>query len=276
MKPTVPAPNVYALGLDEEERDRLRRQSAELRGHSAELLDQTGLHKGDHAIDLGCGPLGIVDLLSERVGRRGRVVGLDLDKANVARARSFARERSLDNVTIVEGDARQTGLPDGSFDLVHARTLLINIPDPAVAVAEMIRLAKPGGWVASMEPDMSVQIYHPPHAAWSRLQEIFNATYRADGADPFIGRRLAELLTEGGLTEVGVHARVDLYPPGHSRRTIRLDLIRSMRAKIVERGIATEQELDDLDRAGRAHLQDPLVLVLPGVYFQAWGRKPGA
>jgi hypothetical protein len=46
-----------------------------------------------------------------------------------------------------------------------------------------------------------------------------------------------------------------------------------MRAKIVERGIASEKELDDLDRAARTHLDDPATLVLPGVYFMAWGRK---
>ena len=267
---------MYALGLDLEERERLRRQSAELRGHSAELLVRVGLRKGHHAIDLGCGPLGIIDLLSESVGPGGRVVGLDVDEANVALAQSFAEQHGLANVTILQGDARQTGLPGDSFDLVHARTLLINIPDPAAAFAEMVRLARPGGWVASMEPDMSVQIYHPMHQAWARLHDIFNATYRADGADPFIGRRLTELLRAGGLTEIGVHARVDLYPLGHSRRTIRLDLIRSMRDKILERGIASERELDDLDRAAREHLQDPAVIVMPGVYFQAWGRKPAA
>jgi len=47
-----------------------------------------------------------------------------------------------------------------------------------------------------------------------------------------------------------------------------------MRAKIVALGIAGEQELDDLDRAAREHLDNPDVLVLPGLYFLAWGRKP--
>jgi hypothetical protein len=47
-----------------------------------------------------------------------------------------------------------------------------------------------------------------------------------------------------------------------------------MRAKIVARGIAGEQELDDLDRSAREYLSDPRTLVLSGVYFLAWGRKP--
>jgi hypothetical protein len=47
-----------------------------------------------------------------------------------------------------------------------------------------------------------------------------------------------------------------------------------MRAKIVERGIAGEQELDDLDRAAREHLDDPGTLALTSLYFLTWGRKP--
>jgi hypothetical protein len=39
-------------------------------------------------------------------------------------------------------------------------------------------------------------------------------------------------------------------------------------------GIASEQELDDLDRAAREHLDDPHALVLPHLFFLAWGRKP--
>jgi SAM-dependent methyltransferase len=273
-EPSSLAAPVYALGSDLAERERLRRQSVELRGQSTALLDRVGLRLGQSAIDLGCGPRGVIDLLSERVGPDGRVVGLDLDPANLALARSFAHDHGLGNVKIIQGDARRTGLAASSFDLVHARTLLINVPDPTVVVAEMARLVRPGGCVAGMEPDMSIQLYHPPHPAWDRLHEIFIAAFRVDGADPFIGRRLPELFREAGLTDVGVEARVDLYPHGHSRRTIRVDLVRSMRAKIVARGIAGEQELDDLDRGAREHLDDPRTLVLPGVYFWAWGRKP--
>jgi hypothetical protein len=47
-----------------------------------------------------------------------------------------------------------------------------------------------------------------------------------------------------------------------------------MRAKIVARGIAGEQELEDLDRTSREYLSNPRTLVLASAYFLAWGRKP--
>jgi SAM-dependent methyltransferase len=267
---------VYALGSSPAERSRLRRQSGELSAHSAALLDRVGAGPGWSAIDVGCGPSGILDLLASRVGAGGRVTGLELNPANVTLARDFAEEHGLANVTVVEGDARHTGLPSSSFDLGHARTLLINIPDPAGVVAEMTRLVRPGGWVAILEPDAALTMCYPPNPAWDQLVGMFLSVHRDDDADPFVGRRLPELFRQAGLVDIGVEAKADIYPAGHSRRTVRLDLVRSMRSKILERGIATEQELEDADRAAREHLDDPDTLVLPHLLFLTWGRKPPA
>jgi ubiquinone/menaquinone biosynthesis C-methylase UbiE len=272
--PAPVAAPVYALGSNQGERDRLRRQSEELGAHSATLLDQVEIVPGSSAIDLGCGPRGIIDLLAERVGPAGRVIGLELDPDNVTLARRFADDHGLTNVEVIQGDARRTGLPSCSFDLVHARTLLINVPDPAVVVAEMARLTRPGSWMAALEPDGGAVLCYPPHPAWDRLVEIFRAANQSDGADPYIGRRLPELFRQAGLTDVGVEAKADIYPTGHSRRTLRLDLVASMRPKIIERGIASKDELDELDDAVRRHLDDPTTLVLPHLLFLAWGRKP--
>jgi ubiquinone/menaquinone biosynthesis C-methylase UbiE len=152
--------------------------------------------------------------------------------------------------------------------------VLVNIPDPEAVLAEMMRLVRPGGWVASLEPDMAVDLYHPANSGWDRLHEIFITAVQADGADRFIGRRLPELFRKAGLSDIGVRAHAELYPPGHTRRTIRLDLLRSMRPKIVALGIASEQELEDLDRAAREHLDDPHTLVLPHLFFLAWAANP--
>jgi ubiquinone/menaquinone biosynthesis C-methylase UbiE len=159
------ATDVYALGRDPAESARLQRQSEELRPDSAALLDRVGIRPGQVAADLGCGPSGIIELLAGRVSPGGRVVGVDADPVHVAMARQLAASRRLADVEIMEADARQTGLPAGSFDLVHARTLLVNVPEPAEVVAEMVRLARPGGWVASLEPDAEYGLCYPAHPA---------------------------------------------------------------------------------------------------------------
>jgi SAM-dependent methyltransferase len=268
------AAEVYALGSNPDESARLQRQSDELRPEGAALLERLALLPGQSAIDLGCGPRGIIDLLSAAVSPGGRVVGLDANPEHVAMADDYARQSGLANVEVVAADARHTGLPSDSFDLVHARTLLVTIPEPAAVVREMVRLAKPGGWVASQEPDVEHRLCYPPLPAWDRLGEIFQASFGRAGADLFIGRRLTELFRAAGLAEIGVTAHASAYPAGHSRRTILPDLARSLHATILELGLANERELSDLDRAVREHLADPRTVAIGHLLFVAWGRKP--
>jgi SAM-dependent methyltransferase len=264
----------YALGRSAFETKRLRSQSDELEPQSVALLDRVDLPVGGSAIDLGCGPAGVLELLIERVGPSGRVVGLDVDPAHVALARAFAHNRGLAQVEVMEADATQTGLPASSFDLVHARTLLVNVPEPARVVAEMARLVKPGGHVLVHEPDLAALICYPPDPAWERVVDLLLTAFQRDGADLCIGRRLPTLLRGAGLVDVSVEACADIYPLGHTRRTILLDLVRSLRPVILTHGFLSEPELDELDHTVRDHLNNPDVLVLPGLFFLAWSRKP--
>jgi SAM-dependent methyltransferase len=270
------AADVYALGSSPDETARLRRQSEELRPQTAELLARIGLESGQSAIDLGCGPSGILDLLSAAVSPGGHVVGLDADPVHTVMASQYADELGLGNVAVVTADARYTSLPPDCFDLVHGRTLLVTIPHPAEVVAEMVRLAKPGGWVASQEPDIEHALCYPPLPAWDRMRELFRAGFSRSGADLRIGRKLTELYRQAGLADIEVAVHAPAYPAGHSRRTILPDLVRSVRPMILELGLCDERELAELDRAIRAHLADRRTLMMPHLLVVAWGRKPPA
>jgi ubiquinone/menaquinone biosynthesis C-methylase UbiE len=271
----APDPNaVYALGSSEGERARLQRQSDELAPLSTALLDRVGLRHGDSVIDVGCGPRGVIELMAERVLPGGRIVGLDSDGAHVEMASALATQRGWDGVEIIRADARDTGLPEGSFDLVHARLVMVTVPEPVPVLAEMVRLARPGGWVAGIEADMEIAICYPPHPAFDRLCELFEAAFSRDGANSLVGRRLGDLYRRAGLQDVTVEAKAPIYDLGHSRRSIRADLVRAMHPQMVELGLATQAELDQLDREAREHFADPDTLVMPGLLFMAWGRKP--
>jgi len=144
-KSGVPDANdVYALGRSPAESVRLVRQADEWATDSKALLGRLALAPGQSAIDLGCGPRGILDLLAERVSPDGRVIGLDANPVHTAMAAEFVAPRALSSVEVITADARHTGLPSSSFDVVHASALLINLPDPSQVVSEMARLARPG------------------------------------------------------------------------------------------------------------------------------------
>lgn len=275
-KPGADPNAVYALGSSGGESARLQRQADELAPESGALLDRVGIGAGDRVLDLGCGPRGILEMLSDRVAGTGWVVGIDADPTHVTMASELVADRGLGNVEVLCADARHTGLEPGTFDLAHARLLLVTVPEPAAVLAEMVRLTRPGGWVAGLEADTEHAICYPPHPAFDRLCELFTLAFTRNGASPHLGRRLSELYRRAGLRQVGFEARAAAYPPGHSRRTIRADLVRSLRPQILEMGLAGEAELDELDAALRRHLADPDTVVMPTLMFLAWGRRSAA
>ena len=138
----------------------------------------------------------------------------------------------------------------------------------------MVRLAKPGRWVLSFEPDCESSVCFPSHPAYQWLVDALVPVFSRNGADGRIGRQVAELFRSAGLVDVDIECPGDAYPHGHTRRTIRVDLIRSVREKVMELCLATETELDELFAAALAHLDDPDVVVMPHLSFLVSGRKP--
>ncbi len=238
------------------------------------MLAQMDIAPGARVIDLGCGPQGILDLLAERVGSSGTVVGLEKSPETVALARSFVRERQLTNVEVLEGDARSTGFPRESFDLVHARLVLVNVPAPEQIVEEMVTLTRPGGIVASHEADYWTHRCDPPHPSWERLFSLYEAYSRHTGVDLFVGRRTHALFRAAGLTDIHVQPLIHVYPFGHPRRGIFLDFINNVRERLIASALVGAHELDELVQALQKHLARPDVLVISHLFFQVWGRRP--
>jgi SAM-dependent methyltransferase len=215
-----------------------------------------------------------LDLLSERVGPHGTVVGLDQSAATTALARDFVSRRGLNNVEVVVGNARSTGLPRGSFDLAHMRLVLVNVPRPEEVVAELVTLVKPGGLVACHEADYVSSCCQPPHPAWERLMAVFAEVARGKGIDLFIGRRLPGLLRAAGLVDVSVKPLIYTYGHTDSARLLFPQFVDNAREEILIRGLLRENELTDLLLALRSHLNTPDILVISHVFLQVWGRKP--
>jgi ubiquinone/menaquinone biosynthesis C-methylase UbiE len=137
----VTSGNPYVLGgqLTAEGR-RLLEQARGLEPEARSLLDRIGVRQGWRAVDVGCGPLGILDLLANHVGPAGEVVGLERESLLIEMGQTILAQQSLGNARFVLGDAYRSGLPRASFDLVHTRLLLINLTDPEGALAELVAL----------------------------------------------------------------------------------------------------------------------------------------
>jgi len=83
-----------------------------------------------------------------------RVTGVEREPSWVEQARARAATLGLDGrFSYRLGEAERLPFPDDSFDLTTCQTVLIHLPDPAAAIAEMRRVTRPGGLVAVAEPN---------------------------------------------------------------------------------------------------------------------------
>jgi SAM-dependent methyltransferase len=271
---TLASTKAYALGASDSERARLLQQGELFRTEAEALIDRIGVAPGWRTIDIGCGPLGVLDILADRVGPSATVLGLDNEPRMLELATVTRAERNLTTVDLVNADAANTGLASESFDLVHERLVVLNLPSPGDVVAEMVRLARPGGYVVLQDLDGVSWLCHPPHLAWDRLISAFWAGWRDAGLRPDTGRRLPDMLREAGLVDVHVDAHLNVLRPGDPQHKVLLDLTGAFRERILAIGALTEAELDDCIEELAAHLERPDSLTLYPTLFQAWGRKP--
>lgn len=117
----------------------------------ARRLDELPL-EGARVLDVACGTGEITALLARRVGPSGHVTGLDFSPGMLAVARRRLEEAGLAaRVRLVQGDALAMPFPDGGFDLVTMGFALRNVADLDRALAEMVRVARPGGRVLLLE-----------------------------------------------------------------------------------------------------------------------------
>ena len=106
-------------------------------------------------LDVGCGVGHWGMLLASVMPDDVRVTGVDREPGWVeqARARAPARGARVSASRTSRARRQRLPFPDDSFDLTTCQTVLIHLPDPAAAIAEMLRVTRPGGLVAVAEPN---------------------------------------------------------------------------------------------------------------------------
>jgi ubiquinone/menaquinone biosynthesis C-methylase UbiE len=131
-----------------------------------EYIDCLGLQSGMRVLEVGAGTgrvtidLGLCDL----VGPDGSVVALDPAAAALEKLSAKCRQRDIKNVEVVRGMAEKLPFPDNSFDAAIA-VLALHFTDAPQAVAEMVRVTRPGGFVSALSPPPELDLRDIPMVA---------------------------------------------------------------------------------------------------------------
>jgi arsenite methyltransferase len=103
------------------------------------------LHEGEVVLDLGSGAGADVLISARRVGRTGRVIGIDMTDEMLDLARANAAEAGATNIEFVKGYLEELPLPDASVDVVISNCVINLSGDKAKVLAEAARVLRPGG-----------------------------------------------------------------------------------------------------------------------------------
>jgi ubiquinone/menaquinone biosynthesis C-methylase UbiE len=203
----------------------------------ADLVAAAGLKPGGTVVEVGCGTGITLADLAAAVGPGGRAFGFEPQPVFAELARRRLAERGLDHASVEIGTAEAIPLADAAVDAAVAQTVLVHVPRAAAAVAEMCRVVRPGGRVASIDQDGDALVIDHPDKELTRRLVAFSSDHRF--ADGWTGRRLPRMFRAAGLSGITVTMRCHLETePGNFLHAMALRL-----ADIaLEAGVLNEEE----------------------------------
>jgi SAM-dependent methyltransferase len=177
-----------------------------MKDRSIELL---ALKPGGSAIEIGCGLGHESEAMARIVGASGQVVGIDASRALLDKG--MARTASLGlPLEFRHGDAMALPFADNSFDAGRGERVFEHLRDPGGAVKELVRVVRPGGRIAGLEPDFdTIAIGGVP---LDITRAIVRHKVDVSLAHGSIGREMTRLLADAGCHDIYKEAGAVTFP----------------------------------------------------------------
>jgi ubiquinone/menaquinone biosynthesis C-methylase UbiE len=228
-------------------------------------IERCRLSPGMSVLDVGCGTGLETMRLAKLVAPSGTVIGVDASEKFLSEARRRAASRGLP-IDYRQGDAQQLPFSEKMFDVTRAERLFPYLADPERALIELVRVTKPGGAVALIEPDFETVTINLNDRSLVRKVLHFDCDHNTKNG--WIGRNLPRVFKRHGLADVAVEADVVIFEP------------RAFSAYFFEIGraahrqqIISDAEIDQWQQEiDRLLSRDELFCTIS--YFMAVGRVP--
>jgi arsenite methyltransferase len=183
------------------------------------IRDALSAQPGERILDAGCGPGFYVSELDDEVGSGGSVVGVDSSPQMLAVA--ARRNEGRSGVEFREGDVTSLPVKDDEFDGALCVQVLEYVADPTVALAELLRVLRPGGRAVVWDVDWTTVSWHSNDPA--RMERVLRS-WDDHLAHPSLPRTLAARLRTAGFADVRVEghtfATAEFTPESYGVATI--------------------------------------------------------
>ena len=237
------------------------------------MLAATGVAEEWCCWEVGAGGSSVASWLAARVGPSGRVLATDIDTTWLT-ADAWPGRNVPQGVAVVRHDVTVDPLPDGQFDLVHARLVLVHLPDRAEVAAALAGLLVPGGWLViedadpRLQPLACIDEFGPDQVLANKVRAGFRSLLAERGVDLAFGRTVPRLLRSLGLTDVVAEAQFPVTSPASS--LLERATVEQTRTGLVGAGLVTDDEVE----RHLANLADGRLDVTTAPMVSARGRRP--
>jgi SAM-dependent methyltransferase len=234
---------------------------------SVARLANTGVGPGWRCLEVGAGGGSIAEWLGVRVGDSGSVTATDIDTGLLVVRGS--------NIEVRQHDIVRDPLPEAVFDLVHARLVLLHLPERRRALERIWRALKPGGCLVLDEFDCTwLPVLAAPDSASERLfARVVGALHRvlADtGADPDWGVHAYRAMVGTGLVELDVDGYSEAWRGGSVGAHLHGANVRQTADRVVATGDVTKRDLEEFLEL----IEDPDFAVCSYLMLTSSGRRP--
>jgi SAM-dependent methyltransferase len=242
-----------------DERRRLELLEERLDPITVRRIERLRLAPGARCLEVGGGRGSVARWLCRHVGPAGQVTATDLDTG-------FLAEISLPNLRVLRHDVRTEDFGAGSFDLIHARAVLMHIADRMPVMARMASWLAPGGWLLVEEADFGMwQGDYDP--LWAAHPRAHHEAYPNGSLSR--GRAMLRQIHQLGLEAIGADAELDIIQPGTPLAEFYRLSIAATAEPTARAGVLTPAEV----AAQMARLSEPDFLACGFAHIGAWGRR---
>ncbi len=235
-------------------------------------LEATGVSPGWRCLEVGGGSGSVAAWLGRQVGPTGQVIVTEIDDLFLTALTALNQP----NFEVQRHDIGADPLPEGAFDLIHARLVLQWVPARHEALRRIVAALKPGGWVVieEYEPLLTDRGFPTRDAADAALyQKMVTAQVEflsIRGGEEGWGRNLYQRLRDHGLVDVGMSGHLEVWLSGSIGAQLDRGSYERMREQVVSAGFVTQEEVEQV----LALLDAPNFAVSSPVMLTAWGRRP--
>jgi len=244
------------------EQERLGLLEVSVDEFSIGAIRASGFARGSRCLEIGAGSGSIARWFARETGDPGLVTATDIDPRLLA-------PLEADGVRVLEHNVVVDDFPPGSFDIIHARTVLEHIAARDTIVERVAEWLAPDGMVVLVDC-ASFPVFGSSNAVYRAAMNAWVDVLALTDTDYDWPRTFPEPLQRHGYRNVGAAAMVPVLQGGSPMARFWSLTLETLRARILEAGLLTN---DAVDKA-RQLLADPQFWDLGPGFVAAWGRRP--